>query len=277
MLLKMKNKMNIPFWKMHGASNDFILVDDRNATFPTHDHAWMSKIGSRRTGVGCEGIILIQPSSTSDFRMRFFNPDGNEVDMCGNGARCVARLAHDIGIAPNRMAFDTASGIIHAETQGDNVLLEMTEPHSWNFDQPVTLNDQVYTRHFVDTGVPHVVIPVDDLEAIDVQTIGAMVRYHKDYEPNGANANFVQVTGSNSLDVRTYERGVENETLACGTGIVACALIGGRMGWVDSPVLVTPASGDVIEIKYDLTAGGATNVTMRGPAERVFEGTLPYP
>ena len=274
---EVKNKMNIPFWKMHGASNDFILVDDRDRSFPIHDHAWLAKISSRRTGVGCEGIILIQPSTTSDFRMRFFNPDGNEVEMCGNGARCVARLAHDIGIASNRMAFDTASGLIHAETEGDNILIQMTEPHSWKFDQPITFGGQVYTRHFVDSGVPHVVIPVDDLEAIDVQAFGATVRYHEDYAAHGANANFVQVTGPSSLRVRTYERGVENETLACGTGIVACALIGGRMGWVDPPIWVTPASGDVIEINYDLTDEGATNVTMRGPTELVFEGILTYP
>lgn len=269
--------MNIPFWKMHGASNDFILVDDRDESFPLSDRAWLEQIASRRTGVGCEGIILIQPSDPEDFQMRFFNPDGNEVEMCGNGARCVARLAHDLGVAPPEMAFGTVAGTIRAEILGEQVRLAMTEPHGWSFDAPIQFDGTHYARHFVDSGVPHVVVPVPDLGAVDVQAFGAAIRYHDDYAPQGTNANFIEVTGPSSLSIRTYERGVEAETLACGTGIVAGALLAGKLGLVSPTVNVTPASGDLIEVGYSLTEAGAEQVTMRGPAVPVFEGVLTYP
>src|SRR5450759_290280 len=131
--------MEIPFWKMHGASNDFVLVDDRQAEFPSHDREWMAGVAQRRTGVGCEGIIMIQPSRTSDFRMRFFNPDGGEVEMCGNGARCVARLAHEIGAAAARMTIETVAGQLTAEIIGERVRLTMTSPKDWRLDRTLAL------------------------------------------------------------------------------------------------------------------------------------------
>ena len=275
--LKEPATMNIPFWKMHGASNDFILVDDRVETFPVADAAWLARIASRRTGVGSDGIILIQASANADFRMRFFNPDGNEVDMCGNGARCVARLAHDLGAAAERMSFDTPAGRIGAEICGDQVLVQMTNPTRWRLEQSLTLNGVEMPYHFVDSGVPHVVVPVADVSAVDVHRVGSGIRHHDAFAPDGTNANFFEVTGANTLTIRTYERGVEGETLACGTGIVAGALIAGRLGTVTSPVLVRPASGDVIEVGFTRTDDGARDVTMRGPAEYVFQGTLEYP
>ena len=261
---------------MHGAGNDFILVDDREQTFPADDPAGCERVASRRTGVGCEGIILIQPSESADFRMRFFNPDGSEVEMCGNGARCVARLAYDLGVASSAMAFDTVAGVIRAEVLEDQIRLEMTDPHGWQFDAPIVFGEKKYTRHFVDSGVPHVVVPVENLATLDVQAFGAAIRYHPDYAPQGTNANFIEVTGPAALSIRTYERGVEAETLACGTGIVAAALIAGKLGLVTPTVTVTPASGDPIEVNYEVTVDGAEHVTMRGPAVHVFSGTLEY-
>ena len=266
--------MRIPFWKMHGAGNDFILVDDRGLKFPSDDCAWLASIGCRRTGVGCDGIILIQPSAQAHFRMRFFNPDGGEVDMCGNGARCVARLASEIGVAPAKMRFETGAGIIVAEIIGDRVRLGMTAPKDWRLNQEIDLGGIKRSYGFVNSGVPHVVMPVDDLEGEDVVRNGAAIRYHMDFAPKGTNANFIRVTGPASLSIRTYERGVEAETLACGTGMVAAGLIAGRMGWVQAPVSITCASGDVIEVNYALTPDGAENVTMLGPASHVFEGVL---
>jgi diaminopimelate epimerase len=258
---------------MHGAANDFILVDDRAGTFPVNDPAWISAIASRRTGVGSEGVLLIQPSSKADFRMRFFNPDGGEVDMCGNGARCIARLAHEIGAAPRKMSIETPAGIVHAEARGDLVLLTMTEPFDWRFRQTLSLSGSTYAYNFVNTGVPHAVIAVDDLAATDVQNLGAAIRYHEAFAPKGTNANFIHCDG-NFLHVRTYERGVEGETLACGTGMVACGLIAGKLGLVNPPVKVIPASGDVLEVNYTDTGAGATQVTLLGPARHVFQGTL---
>lgn len=268
--------MKIPFWKMHGAGNDFVLIDDRQLTAPIADRFWLAAIGQRRTGVGCEGIILIQPSKKADFTMRFFNPDGSEVDMCGNGARCVARLAYDLKVAPASMTFETGAGIIAAEMVGDQVRLGMTTPKDWRLNQMIDLDGVKRPYGFVNSGVPHVVMPLEQLDEEDVARTGAAIRYHADFAPKGTNANFIHVTGTNSLRIRTYERGVEAETLACGTGIVASGLIAGRMGWVKSPVKITCAGGDVLEVNYTLTPDGAEGVTLLGPAVYVFTGVLEY-
>lgn len=269
--------MKIPFWKMHGAGNDFVLVDDRALTFPAGDHAWLAALGARRTGVGCEGIILIQPSDHAHFKMRFFNPDGSEVDMCGNGARCIARLARELGVAPDHMRFETGAGIIEAEMVADRVKLAMTQPRDWRLRQSLVLDGARHDYGFVNSGVPHVVMRVADLAVTDVARMGAAVRYHADFAPQGTNANFISVTGPSALTIRTYERGVEAETLACGTGMVAAALVSGRMGWVKAPVQVRCASGDIIVVDFALTTEGADAVTMLGPAAHVFEGFLHYP
>lgn len=261
---------------MHGAANDFILVDDRKQTFPVSNKAWIAAIAARRTGVGCEGILLIQPSTKADFRMRFFNPDGGEVDMCGNGARCIARLAHKIGAAPASMSIETPAGIVRADVRGDQVLLHMTEPKDWRMNRTLSIDNQSLNYSFVNTGVPHVVVSVENLDSVDVQKMGSRIRYHADFAPAGTNANFIQITGPDSLRVRTYERGVEGETLACGTGMTACGLIAGKLGLVRWPVKITPTSGDRLEVNYELTTDGARNVTLFGPAVHVFEGELPY-
>jgi diaminopimelate epimerase len=262
---------------MHGAANDFIVVDDRAGQFPLQDSRWISAITSRRTGVGSEGVLLIQPSTKADFRMRFFNPDGGEVDMCGNGARCIARLANEIGAAPDRMKIETPAGIVRAEARGDIVLLTMTEPHDWRMNRQIELFGKTCTYHFVNTGVPHVVIETDDLAGTDVQKLGSAIRYHEAFAPKGTNANFIHLSPDGFLHVRTYERGVEGETLACGTGMVACGLIAGKIGRVSPPVKIVPASGDVLEVNFVPTADGATNVTLLGPAVHVFQGNLIYP
>lgn len=266
----------IPFWKMHGAANDFVVVDDRALTFPSHDAAWMQSVMARRTGVGSEGILLIQPSAQTDFRMRFFNPDGGEVDMCGNGARCIARLAHELGVAPARMSFETGAGIVRADVAGDTVQLTMTTPHDWRLGRELEIEGSRLAYDFVNSGVPHVVMVVHNLAATDVAQLGAAIRYHEDFAPKGTNANFVQITGPNALSVRTYERGVEAETLACGTGIVAAGLLAGKTGRVKTPVCITPASGDRLTVDYQLTPEGAENVTLKGPAVHVFRGELSY-
>jgi diaminopimelate epimerase len=268
--------MKIDFWKMHGAANDFIMVDDRKATFPIDDQAWITSVASRRTGVGCEGIILIQESKTSDFRMRFMNPDGTEVEMCGNGARCVARLASDIGAAQCVMTIDTVAGQLKATVSAETVVLGMTDPFDWKLDGSLTIDGERHDCSSVNTGVPHAVMIVDDVSAVDVRKMGAAIRYHDAFAPAGTNANFVQRKDDKTILIRTYERGVEDETLACGTGMCASALVAAKHGLVDGPVTVLPASGHVLSVGFTKTDDGAVDVTLEGPAEYVFEGTLSY-
>ncbi len=261
---------------MHGAANDFVLVDDRALTFPSADRKWLASIAARRTGIGCEGIILIQPSGKADFRMRFFNPDGSEVEMCGNGARCVARLASEIGAAPAKMTIDTVAGILKAEVAGSGVRVEMTIPKDWRLDRSLKLGKETIKYGFVNSGVPHAVVEVRDLAACDVQKLGSGIRRHKDFAPAGTNADFISVSGPQSLRIRTYERGVEAETLACGTGVVAAALVAARLGRLSAPVSVQAASGDVLTVDFRLTKEGAEKVTLLGPAIHVFKGTVEY-
>jgi diaminopimelate epimerase len=174
------------------------------------------------------------------------------------------------------MSIETPAGIVRAEARGDLVQLTMTEPHDWRMNRQIELFGRSYTYHFVNTGVPHVVIEVDDLAGTDVHKLGAAIRYHKEFAPKGTNANFIHLAPDGFLHVRTYERGVEGETLACGTGMVACGLIAGKIGRVTPPVKIVPASGDVLEVNYADTKDGATNVTLLGPAVHVFQGTLLY-
>jgi len=264
------------FWKMHGAGNDFVLVDDREAVFPVRDAAWLRALCARRSGVGADGVILIRKSGTADFRMVFFNPDGTRAAMCGNGARCAARLACEEGIAPASMALETDAGVLHAEVRGAQVLLEMTPPEDWRLDARLTLDGTEIPYGYINTGVPHVVVERPDLGRTDVLGLGSRIRHHPDFAPAGTNANFVAVTGPDTLSVRTYERGVESETLACGTGIVASALVCVLTQRVSAPVQVRCAHGDVLTVDCEVAGGAPRNVTLRGPAEHVFRGTLSY-
>lgn len=260
---------------MHGASNDFILIDDRDCKFPASDRDWVVGIARRRTGVGCEGVILIQPSDKADFRMRFYNPDGGEVEMCGNGARCIARLANDLGVASQNMTIDTVAGILQAEAMGDSVRLGMTTPFDLLLEKKLS-GDNSLVYNSLNTGVPHVVIIVDDLDECDVIGLGNMIRYHQDFSPAGTNVNFIKVQEPNSIRIRTYERGVEAETLACGTGMVAASLIAAKLDLVEAPVNVSSSSGDVLTVDFKIHGDEFKNVTLLGPAVYVFEGILKY-
>lgn len=268
--------MDIAFTKMHGAGNDFILVDDRNCTFPIDDSEWLQRVGARKTGVGCDGFILVQPPEQGGhFRMRFINPDGGEVEMCGNGARCVAKFAQDLGICDDEMRIETVAGLVEAEFIDHLVRLRMTPPADWRMGLDLSIDgaDEV---DFVNSGVPHAVVRVDDIEATDICGLGSMIRYHEAFAPAGTNANFIQVQADGLIRIRTYERGVEDETLACGTGMCAAALIAGRNAWVTPPVRLTCRSGDELTVDFRLTTDGAEHLTLLGPAMTVFSGSIAH-
>jgi len=260
--------MKIPFTKMHGAGNDFIMIDDRARVFPVNDKAFIERISSRRTGIGCDGIILLQPSEAADLRMRFINPDGGEQDMCGNGARCLARLAFDLGAVSAGMKIETGAGIVHAEVLEDQIRLDLTDPIDLRQDLNLGLEWPV---DFVNTGVPHAVAWVDDVQAVDLPKLGKLIRGHEIFAPNGTNANFARVEADGTLSLRTYERGVEAETLACGTGAAAVAVLAAERGWVKLPVPVHCVGG------HDLVVNMACGkTTLTGGAEYVYDGEIGY-
>ncbi len=266
--------MKLAFWKMHGAGNDFILVDGRSAAGFPSDPAVVAKSCDRKRGVGADGLIVIGPSATADVRIRFFNADGSEAEMCGNGARCAALLAFELGLAKREMLIETGAGIVGAEVASGLVRVKMPRPTGWRLGQSLEVGGSSVSYHFVNTGVPHAVTEVSDFAKVDVQTVGSAVRRHPAFAPAGTNVDFMLVSGTKTLCMRTFERGVEAETSACGTGAAACALIAGRLGKVVPPVSVRCTSGDILDVDYRMTDDGAEAVSLTGPACHVFQGTI---
>ena len=265
----------VDFFKMSGSGNDFILIDNRDHALAVGNiAAFVRTVCERKVSVGADGLIIIENSGRADFRWRFFNADGSEVDMCGNGARCAARFAYIRGIAKEKMSFDTAAGIIEAEVKGDTVKVKLTEPHGMKANISVTIDGKPTAVSFVNTGVPHCVLFVHGLDGYDVFNIGRKIRYHKEFQPEGTNANFMEVIDRHTIRIRTYERGVEDETLACGTGAVASAIISSSQGLVESPVDVRVKSGETLKIYFRKTGHGFEDIYLEGKANVVYEGRI---
>jgi diaminopimelate epimerase len=265
----------IRFLKMSGAGNDFVVIDNRAGIVPEPATTFAARVCARRAAVGADGLLLLEKSARKDFRMRYFNTDGSEAEMCANGARCIARFAALVGAAGRSMEFENLAGDFRAAlTEESRVRLEMTEPHSMRLALEVEARGRRLTVHSLNTGVPHIVVPWEELENAPVPDLGRTLRYHDAFAPKGTNVNFVCVTGPQSLQVRTYERGVEDETLACGTGSVASAILMARLGHVQSPVSITVRSGSVLTVHFELNGDAARNVTLEGPAVVLFEGDL---
>ncbi len=267
----------LPFMKLSGAGNDFVIINNLNEIIDSKDAKFMdfvSKVCQRRMSVGADGVLLVEQSEDVDFRMRYFNADGGEVETCGNGARCISKFAFLHGIVSEKMRFLTNAGIYEAEIVGDNVKVGMSDPTDIRINVPLHLEDGVHKVGFANSGVPHVVFFVDDLEATDVFDIGQQTRYHNDFKPAGTNANFISIHSQELIAIRTYERGVENETLACGTGSIASAIVSATLGKVKSPVSVKTASGIVLKIHFDLDNDVAKNVYLEGDARVIFTGEL---
>ncbi len=268
----------IEFWKMSGTGNDFILIDNRKGLVKEDDMSRLvSRSCRRRESVGADGVIFVTDSKACDFGWRFFNADGGEVEMCGNGGRCVSRFAYLKGIAGSEMTFETRVGPISAQVEGRVVKVLMPEPRNETLNVDLALLSGWVTCDFVNTGVPHVVVQVADLENHPVIEQGREIRYHERFSPEGTNANFMAIMGPDELAVRTYERGVEDETLACGTGAIACALMGYRRGMVSSPVGVHTRGGEILTIH--LNSGGigdrtGERVWLQGNTSVIYMATL---
>lgn len=268
----------ISFTKMNGAGNDFIIIDHRRPLINREDMpSFVGAVCRRKFSVGADGLIFIEESRETDFSWQFFNGDGSEAEMCGNGARCAARFAFENGIAGREMSFMTQAGIIKAEVPGDSVKIAMTPPQDIRLEREVEIDNKTLTLHSLNTGVPHAVILVDDNRETPVKEWGNLIRFHEMFSPAGANVNFVEVIDNNSLYLRTYERGVEDETLACGTGAVASAVAVSLLGKAKDPVQVVTSGGETLKIYFSLHEQpelSISNVYLEGPARIIYQGEL---
>jgi len=264
------------FVKMHGAANDFILIDDREGRFPAHDHLRLAALASPRTGIACEGVILVQTSTAADFRMVFFNPDGTEADLCGNGARCVAAFAREIGAAKGAaMTFETRAGLVDAEVlEGNLVRVWMPEPKNRRYNLTVPTSCGPVSGDLVTAGVPHFVVTCDNVSTVDVNRLGRELRLAEVFAPDGANVDFVQFSGAHKAVLRTYERGVEAESGACGTGAVATAVVAVEAKGRSLPLRIRTSQGFELVIDGDWRRAKATGFTLTGPVKKVFTGEI---
>lgn len=267
----------IRFFKMSGSGNDFIIIDNREnkmAPFEKDLPGFVRKACARGMSVGADGLILIEPSTQADFKWRFFNSDGSRAEMCGNGARCAARFAFEHGVAGENMCFETIAGTVSAEILGTSVRIGMTDPRELSLDLEVEVDGHTLRASSVNTGVPHVVVKVEDTEKTDVTGLGRKIRFHRDFAPAGTNVNFIAPLDDGSLSIRTYERGVEDETLACGTGAVASAVVTAARSRAGSPISLTTRSGGRLLIHFERDGARFFHVGLEGDARIIYKGEL---
>jgi diaminopimelate epimerase len=265
----------IPFYKMSGSGNDFFLIDNRKGIIDEMVlHDLITGVCRRKMSVGADGLILIENSDPADFKWRFFNSDGSIAEMCGNGARCAARFAHINGITGPEMTFETIAGEVHAHVDNNMVRITIPTPSDLSLDFPLEIDNTSLNVSSINTGVPHVVVMVDDIEKAKVDELGRKIRFHDRFAPAGTNVNFICSHNEESIKVRTYERGVEGETLACGTGAIASALISALKYGIESPVKVQTKSGAPLYIYFRKTNGNFSDIHLEGDARIIYKGEI---
>ena len=268
----------IPFSKYEGCGNDFIMIDNRNPSFLTQKED-IIHFCHRQLGIGADGLILLEGSRHADFRMRIFNSDGIEAEMCGNGARCLIKFIQELGILQEQYQIETMHKTLTASSQGDLISMTMGKPANIQLGISLELEDKelkTYTVHYIDTGVPHLILFTPDYESFPLSTLGAKFGNHPRFSPIGTNFNVATVTPDGEIFNRTFERGVEAETLACGTGCTAVALVAALLHKLPSPVRVHNRVG-YLEIAFDIEKDKPVNVTMTGPAAKTFSGIIDLP
>lgn len=273
--------MLLHFYKMNGAGNDFIVVDNRDRSLSAIlDTDTIAILCDRHRGIGADGLLAVEPAEgDADFRFRYYNADGGEAEMCGNGARCFGRFTAHLGDLPlDHVTFETIAGRLTAWMIEEHVRIAMSDPKGLQLNTDATVQGLDVPIHFLNTGVPHAVAFLPDratLNGLDVFSIGRAIRHHGCFAPAGTNANFATILNPGHIAIRTYERGVEDETLACGTGMVACALVHHLLTGAPSPVKVDVEGGDTLEIGFEKASDGSfRQVTLTGPADFVFEGDI---
>lgn len=248
------------FVKYHGAGNDFVLIDDRSRSFPFHDRKFIQNLCNRKQGIGADGVILLAEDASADFRMRIFNCDGQEAESCGNGLRCLARFIQDLGFKKNSYGIAIGNRTVEVWFEEDLVAVDMGEAEGLRLN----IDTEVGSVHFVDTGVPHAVQFVSDVEAVDLGVLGPRLRHHFQFQPRGANVNIATRLSDKTLKGRTFERGVEGETLACGTGAVAIAVVAKKIYKMEMPLTILFRGGELIVNEKE------GRLHMIGPAVRVM-------
>jgi len=265
----------IDFYKLSGSGNDFIIIDNRSNIIDEDGLTAMIKgVCRRKMSVGADGFILVEDSAGADFKWRFFNSDGSVAEMCGNGARCAARFAHLNGIAGQEMKFETLAGEVNAKIMGDLVKVQMPDPSDLRIDYILDLEDGPVSVCSVNTGVPHVVLIVEDIENTPVNKMGRAIRYHLDYAPAGTNANFIGIVSENRVAIRTYERGVEDETFACGTGSIAGALVASIKFGIVSPAEMLTRGGECLYVHFKKGDKSFSDIYLEGDARVIYKGEL---
>lgn len=260
--------MQFHFYKYQGTGNDFVILDNRQQIFPKNNSKLIESICDRRFGVGADGLLLLENDTETDFKMVYYNSDGNESSMCGNGGRCLVAFANRLGVINNETVFVATDGFHKATIlENGNVSLQMKDVDAVKIEK-----DYV----FLNTGSPHHVLLVDDLQNLDVKTNGAKIRYSDLYGQAGSNVNFVKQVSENHFALRTYERGVEDETLSCGTGATAVAIAMNAIGKTNSEVIQLDVQGGKLKVSFQKQNNTFTNVFLEGPATIVFEGEIEF-
>lgn len=258
--------MLLNFYKYQGTGNDFVMIDNRHNTFPKNNAKLINFLCDRRFGIGADGLILLENDTEADFKMVYFNADGNQSTMCGNGGRCIVAFAEFLGVIGSETSFNAVDGLHYAKISKDIVSLQMQNvPKVEVFDNYV----------FLDTGSPHHVQKANNLKGFDVKSNGAKLRYGK-YGEKGSNINFVEKEGTDTFSVRTYERGVEDETFSCGTGVTAVALAMNYTGDTDKNVIELNTPGGTLKVSFTRNGTGYKNIFLEGPAKQVFKGELEW-
>ncbi len=269
----------IEFAKMNASGNDFIVFDNRSNML-SHSAKTLPELAKalceRRRSIGADGMLVIEDSKAADFKMRIINPDGSEVDMCGNGSRCVALYAMENGIAGKSMKIETGAGIVDAEVVGLDVKLALTNAKGLKLNRSLTIDKKEYKVHSINTGVMHAILFVNAIDKVKVDSLGSKIRRHKTFSPKGTNVDFVKVLGPNKISIRTYERGVESETYACGTGAAASAIISGLIHGMSSHIDVHTKGGEALRVYFNIRKKRVENIYLEGEARLVHKGVLSY-
>lgn len=268
--------MKVPFSKLSGCGNDFILIDNCDRTLSATSPTWLTALCHRHEGIGADGVIWLESASNNSASIRLYNADGSEAASCGNAFRCLLTYLKNRTNASMPYTIHTPFTLATASWEQNLIRIELQDPSEIQWNMLLQLDDSTLSCHFLNTGVPHLVVFVEDLEAIDVTQIGKALRRHPRLMPHGANVNFVTLqTDTDQVHYRTYERGVEAETLACGTGAVAVALACSQIHSLASPIRLTTRSGEILQVDFSVISPNQFHhVSLLGPAKLVYEGNI---